>query len=162
MPKTNQSENTEETKVVANFSDDKATNKSPTPNPKACLEAARIAIEQKGLDVRAIQVSECSSIADYFLIVSATSERHAKGIADKILKTLREELEEKATSTNGYDSGEWILIDYADLLVHIFYEPIRQYYEFDELWKNADEVKLSAELEEQARKLRTGVIPTSY
>ena len=150
MPKVTQLENT---------TSDSSLSKSP--NPEACLEAARIAIEQKGLDVRAIEVSECSSIADFFLIVSATSERHAKGIADKILAALRE-LGEKAISTNGYDKGEWILIDYADLLVHIFYEPSRQYYAFDELWENAPEISLGEELQEQARKLRTGVVSTNY
>lgn len=131
------------------------------PNSKSCLEAARIAIEQKGLDVRAVEVAKYSSIADYFLIVSATSERHAKGIADKILIALRES-GEKVISTNGYDKGEWILLDYADLIVHIFFEPSRQYYAFDELWHNAPELSLGEELQEQARKLRTGVVATNY
>lgn len=128
---------------------------------KLSLEAARIAIEQKGLDVRAIDVSKCSSIADHFVIISATSERHAKGMADKILEALRTD-GEKPNSKDGYDQGEWILLDYSNLIVHIFYEPSRQYYDFDDLWKEGHEVELSEELSAQARKLRTGVIPTSY
>lgn len=128
---------------------------------EAALEVARIAIEQKGLDVRAVDVSKCSSITDHFVIISATSERHAKGIADKVINALRDK-GEKSISTDGYEQGEWILIDYSDLIVHIFFEPSRQYYAFDDLWKEGQELDLGSELSEQARKLRTGVIGTAY
>lgn len=122
----------------------------------ATLTAIRISIEQKGLDVRGLDLKTLTDIADYFVIVSGTSERHVQGIADKIKFGLRD-LEERPLSINGYDRGEWILLDYGDVVIHVFYEPTRQYYQFDELWKNADLVPLDPGLEVQARKLRTGV-----
>lgn len=99
-----------------------------------------------------------SDITDYFVIISATSERHAKGIADKILNRLREH-GEKTISTDGYEKGEWILLDYGSVVVHIFFEPKRQYYSFDELWKDAQELELDPELEKLTKKFRTGIYP---
>ena len=120
------------------------------------LTAAEIAIAQKGLDVRVLNICKISDIADYFVLVSGTSERHVQGMCDKIKLALLS-LGEKPTSINGYQRSQWILLDYSNVIVHIFYEPARQYYEFDSLWKKAQEVTLSDELETQRRKLRTKV-----
>lgn len=123
--------------------------------------AITAAIDQKGLDVRTLDMRAVSDIADYFVIISSTSERHAKGIADKIMAKLRER-GEKTICTDGYDKAEWILLDYGSVVVHIFYEPKRQYYSFDELWKDAIELELDPELAQQAKKFRTGMHGTSY
>ncbi|MCL4160010.1 UNVERIFIED_CONTAM: hypothetical protein GTU68_008298 [Idotea baltica] len=95
------------------------------------------------------------SFADHFLIVSGTSERHVKGIADGISKRLGAEGIPLRSKT-GYDRGEWIVMDYGDLIVHVFYEPSRQYYELDELWSSAPLVELNESLKEEMRFLRTG------
>jgi ribosome-associated protein len=118
--------------------------------------AIRIAIEQKGLDVFGYNVNGLTDVADHLVVISATSERHGKGIADKIRSDLQER-QEKPVSVTGYDGGDWILLDYADAIIHIFHEPTRQYYEFDELWKNAESLDFTPELELAARKLRTGI-----
>lgn len=115
--------------------------------------AAQIAIEQKSLDVTALDMADRSDIADYYVIGSGTSARHVKGIVDKI----KEAIDEKPLSISGYDHGEWVLMDYENLLVHLFYEPTRQYYEVDELWKDAPRIELDEKLKEQALKLRTGM-----
>lgn len=122
---------------------------------EAALTAIRVAIEQKGLDVKGLSLEGVSDIADYFVIISGTSDRHVQGMAEKIEAELKK-LGESAR-TSGYERSEWILLDYGDLIVHVFYEPIRQYYLFDELWKNAKPLTLPEELEVQARKLRTGM-----
>ncbi len=128
-----------------------------TLNSKQIADTAiRIAIEQKGLDVFGYDVNGMSDVADHIVVISATSERHGKGIADKIRAALQEACE-KPVSVSGYDGGEWILLDYADTIIHIFHEPTRQYYEFDDLWKDADTLDFSPELEAAARKLRTGI-----
>ena len=121
------------------------------------LLAVTSAIDQKGLDVRALNMRAVSDIADYFVIISATSERHAKGITDKILDRLKEK-GERTLSIDGYESAEWILLDYGSVIIHVFYEPKRQYYSFDELWKDATEIEMDPELAKQAKKFRTGVV----
>ncbi len=116
--------------------------------------AVEIAIEFKGLDVRGIDLQGISDITDYFVIISGTSERHVKGLADNI----RENMPERPSDMNGYETGEWVLLDYGNVIVHIFYEPSRQHYAFDALWDQAESIELDAKLEQAVRKLRTGLI----
>lgn len=137
---------------------------TPSPNDsrpdnarEAALAAVRTAINQKGLDARALDLRDVSDIADYFIIVSGTSDRHVQGIADKIREELRQH-GETPVGTSGYETAEWILLDYGNIVVHVFYEPTRQYYAFDELWRGAKRLELDPELERESRKLRTGVI----
>ena len=136
------------------FSDDK--DKQIPYDHSITTLAISSALDQKALDVRAVRVSEQTSIADYFVIVSGTSERHVVGIANKIERNLRE-AKQKPLSVTGKEKGEWVVIDYGDLVVHVFFEPSRQFYNFDELWAEAPPLKLSEELAKQVRKLRTGI-----
>lgn len=126
------------------------------PAKDAALAALGIAIEQKGLDVKVLELSGLTDIADYFVIISGTSDRHVQGIAEKIERSLKEK-GERPLRVNGINKGEWVLIDYGNIVVHVFHEPVRQYYEFDELWRKAKLLELPAELKEQARRLRTGM-----
>jgi len=121
------------------------------------LAAIEAAIGQRGQDVRGLEMLRLTDIADYFVIVSGTSDRHVKGIADKIRAALRE-YAELPLSVSGYETGEWIVVDYGDLIVHVFLEPVRQYYRFDELWSPAPQLQLPEKLATEARKLRTGMI----
>ena len=134
-------------------------NKKPINiNTEEAVEIAlKAAVDQKSLDVRSLDLEGISSIASYFIIASGTSERHVKGIADKIRLELSKE-GYKPAHLDGYDNAEWIVMDYLDFFVHIFYEPTRQFYEFDKLWENAKPVELPRELEEAVKKLRTGMI----
>lgn len=131
-------------------------NKSILDSKSIAILAVTAAIDQKGLDVRSLDMRSVSDIADYFIITSATSERHAKGIADKIMTKLSE-AGERTICTDGYDKAEWILLDYGSVVIHIFFEPKRQYYCFDELWKSAREMELDPELAKQAKKFKTGI-----
>lgn len=121
------------------------------------VAAVVAATDQKAHDVRALSLEGVSDIADTFVIASGTSDRHVKGIADKIRAALRE-LGELPTAVSGHESGEWIALDYGSVVVHVFHEAARQYYLFDELWSEASEVPLNPELEQIVRKLRTGMI----
>jgi ribosome-associated protein len=98
-----------------------------------------------------------STIADFFVIGSGTSQRHTQGIADKVEAALKE-IGERPASVGGYENGEWIIMDYGDLIVHVLYEPARQFYKLDELWRDARKLSFGAELEERVRKLRTGTV----
>jgi len=138
---------------------------SPIPSASKSLPASsylvlnilRVCIEQKALDVRALDIRARSSISDYIVIASATSQRHLRGIADKVRKAIHENFEHPS-APRSEASSDWILLDYRDVLVNIFYEPVRQYYQFDELWKDSPQVPLEPELEQAAKKLRTGLL----
>ena len=137
----------------------KKTQSAKTRNPLSLQLtqcAMRAAIEQKSLDVCGLYVGPVNDIADYFVIASGTSQRHVAGVAEKIKHSLRE-LGEEPVSASGSDAGEWVLLDYGNLVVHVFYEPTRQYYNIDGLLEGAERVSLDSELEEQAKKLRTGI-----
>ena len=125
---------------------------------EATETALRIAIEQKGLDPRGLDLRGITDITDYFVIVSGTSDRHVKGIAEKIKDGLAMLGHRPLGQKGSPEACDWILLDYGDLVVHVFYEPIRQYYEFDSLWKQGHVLALDPELESQSRKLRTGMI----
>ncbi len=122
----------------------------------AVMLAIRILLEQKGLDVRGLDLRGISDISDYFVLVSGTSDRHVCGMADKVKLALLAG-GEKPHSISGYENAEWILMDYGDFVIHLFYEPIRQYYEFDSLWEKAKTLPLPADLQPLARTLRTGL-----
>jgi len=123
--------------------------------------AAKIALEEKALDVRPLNLAGSSDIAESFLIASATSDRHAKNIADKIRLHLKEFDEVPLNGAqflkNNLESSEWIVLDYGHLIVHVFYEPVRQFYKLDELWKDAKLIELDARSQEISAKQRTGI-----
>ncbi len=133
----------------------------PESTPKSTIDIVnqicKSAIDQKALDLRVLDLEGVSDIADNFIILSATSERHAKGIVDKIIQNLKSS-GEAPLCIDGYDKAEWILIDYGSIILHVFFEPKRQYYKFDELWENAKEVTLSPELDSQVKRFKTGIV----
>ncbi len=133
--------------------------KIPTPEQSKALalEALKIAVEQRALDPLALFISPHTSVGDYFVIASGTSQRHAQGIADKIREHLSS-MGERVLHFAGYENAEWIILDYGNIVVHIFYEPSRHYYKLDELWAKAVPVQLEGKLAEEAKKLRTGIL----
>lgn len=121
-------------------------------------EALKKCLDQKALDAVVFDLSRAFSIAERIMLVSGTSPRHVKGISDKVLEGLNQ-LGIKAERMDGYNSGEWIVIDYANLIVHVFYEPTRQYYALDSLLSHHPKVKFDKEIETQIRSFKTGLHP---
>jgi len=121
------------------------------------LKALEAAVELRSLDPVALYISPFSSLGDYFVISSGTSQRHVQGVADNI----REKLSAEGATllrSSGYETGEWIVLDYGDVVVHVFYEPSRHYYKLDELWSEAPCLELQGRLADEAKKLRTGTL----
>lgn len=104
------------------------------------LECARLALDKKALDVKILEIGRLSSIADYLVLASGRSDRQAQAIADSVKKGLKKY--GKALDIEGLKEGNWIVIDYGDVLVHIFQEEIRRYYSLDELWSAAPQEKI--------------------
>jgi len=106
--------------------------------------AGRLALEKKGFDVRILRLKDLSSVCDYFLIVSGEADIHVKAIAETIVKELRE-AGEKPMHLEGMNEGNWVLLDYIDVIVHVFREPTRQFYALEKLWGDAPIEQLADE-----------------
>ncbi len=103
---------------------------------KLAAAAARIADAKKGEDVRVYDVSEQIKIADFFVIVTGTSRPHVKAIQNE-LHVLLKELGEQHARAEGTELGWWVLLDYGDVVIHVFDEETRAYYDLERLWGNA-------------------------
>jgi ribosome-associated protein len=102
--------------------------------------AVAAALDKKAFDLDVLAVANLTSIADYFILSSATSERQAQAIADSVLERLRSELKVKPLLVEGSTPGRWILIDFGDFIVHIFTEDCRRFYGLERLWGDAPNV----------------------
>lgn len=87
---------------------------------------------KKGVLIKILDVKDLTSIADYFIISSVMNKKQAQASADEV-----EEAGIKAIRKEGYREGDWILMDFGDVIVHIFTDEERQHYDFDSLWKDA-------------------------
>lgn len=105
-------------------------------------EIAKVLDNRKGLDVKVIKIGDISILADYMVIATGNSSTHVKSLADYV----EYELDQKGISVShieGHRSDTWILLDYIDVIVHIFSEEARQYYDLDRLWEDGEVVDIS-------------------
>ena len=98
------------------------------------MAAAKVASENKGRDVLILDVRELTRTFDYFLIVSGSSRRQLYAIGDEIQRKLVREMGDECMSVSGHAEGKWIVIDYGDIVVHLFEPETRRYYALEELW----------------------------
>jgi ribosome-associated protein len=103
---------------------------------------AEIIFNKKGYDVIILNLQELASFADYFVICSADSDTQVKAISDDIDKSLRDE-GIKCWHREGYQSLSWVLLDYVDVVVHVFKKESREYYNLEKLWGDAETEKLT-------------------
>jgi ribosome-associated protein len=102
--------------------------------------AVGAALDKKAFDLDVLAVGGLTSIADYFILCSATSERQAASIADNIQEKLRVDEGVKPLLVEGSAPGRWVLIDFGDFIVHIFTEDTRRFYGLERLWGDAPNV----------------------
>lgn len=108
------------------------------------IALAHVAREKKAQDTEVIEIKALSDIADYFLVCSADSDRGVKTIVDNVEQKLKQ-MGERAIGVEGYTEGRWVLIDAADVVVHVFYEPLRRFYDIEGLWIDAPRIKIPIE-----------------
>lgn len=111
------------------YNGDKLKKKTSTSEDKA-KQILEIADNHKANYLKLLKTHASCGYADYLVIMSATSDRHARSLADAISK----DITQKSDSPEGYAGGQWILMDLGDIVVHIFQEDIRTYYNFDKIW----------------------------
>ena len=117
------------------------------------LLCVKSALEKKAYDLVLMEVGRLTSLADYFLVCTGRSDTQVQAIAQGIEETLgRAGI--RPLSIEGYSRGQWAVLDYGDVVVHIFYEPVREFYDLDRLWARAPRVQLPEPYGAQARDLR--------
>ena len=101
----------------------------------------RHVLQTKAKDVVALDISKLTSFTDTFIIVSAGSTRQVKAIGERLQSNLRD-AKVKPLSVEGLEEGRWVLMDYGDVIIHIFYEPVRSEFNLEGLWADAKELPL--------------------
>jgi ribosome-associated protein len=99
-------------------------------------ECGRLALDKKARNVVILELSGLTDIADYFVLANGGSERHAKTISEGIEQGMKGK-GIQPLSTEGYDAGRWIIMDYGDVIVHVFLEDLRELYDLESLWIEA-------------------------
>src|SRR5205809_8131343 len=108
---------------------------------KLALLCRELADNKKAEDIVILDVREVSSVTDYFVIASGTSEPHLRAIVDEIIDKLREDLHLRPKAIDGTLQAAWIVLDYFDVIVHIMRADIRDRYDLETLWGDAPRVK---------------------
>lgn len=109
------------------------------------LLCAAYALEKKATNVRILEVKGISSLTDYLLIASGRSDRQVLAVAESVRLGLKENHATSPIAVEGMKEGRWVLIDYGDVMVHIFQEPVREFYDLEGLWREAVELPVTAE-----------------
>jgi len=114
---------------------------TPTDNREKAFLCARAALDHKAVDLVILEVKNLSSFTDYFVICSGNSDRQVQAIAAHIEEKLGKG-EIHPLSIEGKREGRWILLDYGDVVIHVFYQPVREFYDLERLWSDAPRIEL--------------------
>ncbi|MGB7923621.1 MAG: ribosome silencing factor [Pyrinomonadaceae bacterium] len=123
-----------------------ATECGPELDERICA-ALRAASDKKALEMVVLDLRAVANFTDYFLITSGTNTRQVQAIADEVVERLKTH-GTRAARIEGYNTAEWILVDYGDFVVHVFDDKARRFYDLERLWRDAARVALPADLSE--------------
>ena len=126
--------------------------KSTDPRETALL-CVRYALDKKAYDLLLLEVGPYTSLADYFLICTGRSDTQVQAIAQSIQENLAA-LGRRPRTIEGLSTGHWVLMDYGDVVVHIFLDSVRAFYDLERLWSRAAVVTLPEPYRSQARDLQ--------
>jgi ribosome-associated protein len=112
----------------------------PDRSLQIALAAARIAEDNRGRDVKILDMRELTPIFDYFVLATGTSRRQLHAISEEIDRVLETEMGDRRLGIEGYVDGRWVLLDYGDVVVHLFDPDSRDYYALEQLWCEARQV----------------------
>ena len=106
--------------------------------------AAAILLERKANDVVLLSLKGVSDMTDYFLIASGTSDTHVRALGNAVLEDMKKETSQTAHHVEGLSQGRWVLLDYVDFVVHVFHPTLRNFYQIERLWADAEVIPLEA------------------
>ncbi|MFL6374597.1 MAG: ribosome silencing factor [Pyrinomonadaceae bacterium] len=108
--------------------------------------AIECAADKKAFDMRVLDLRDVASFTEFFIIASGANQRQVQAIADDIEEQLKKQLQTRPVRIEGYNSAEWLLMDYGDFIVHVFNKEAREFYDLERLWRDARKVEIPAEL----------------
>lgn len=116
----------------------------PSAGPNRALDlarlTARVAAETRGGEIAILDLRELTPVVDYFVIASGSSRRQMHAMADEIEKVVKRDLHDRIRGAEGYEEGRWIVLDYGDVMVHLFDPEARGYWDLEGLWSDAARV----------------------
>ncbi len=129
----------------------------PDPFPVQPLNLyINAALGKKAMDLVVLDVRKLSSIADVFIICSGRSNRQVMAIAEHIQVDLKKH-GITPLSVEGKKEGHWVLLDYGHVIIHVFYEPVRSFYDLEGLWIDADRIETQSIIDANGEKIKTDV-----
>ena len=118
---------------------------STTTNSLALAQrAAQIALDNKAQDVVVLDLRGITDMTDFFVIASGTSDTHVRSLGNSVLEDMKRESGQMAHHVEGLSQGRWVLLDYVDVVVHIFHPTLRSFYQIERLWADAETVPVQS------------------
>jgi ribosome-associated protein len=112
-------------------------------------ENVRLAIacagDKKAVNTIVLDLREIASFTEFFVITGGTNQRQVQAIADEIQEQLKKQLDSRPIRVEGYNTAEWILLDYGDFVAHVFDQKSREFYDLERLWRDAKKVEIPSE-----------------
>lgn len=99
--------------------------------------------EKKGINISVIDISEISTIADYFIIAGGNNENQVKALANNVEEKLYKAAEVTPKHIEGYDNANWILMDFNDIIIHVFNEEDRLFYDLERIWRDGKQMDVN-------------------
>lgn len=110
------------------------------------IAAARVADETRGTDVHVLDLRGLTDVFDYFVVATGASRRQLHAMADEIEQMMKKEMHDTRRGIEGYEEGRWIVLDYGDVVVHLFDAEARDYWDLEQLWNGFKPVPLPASM----------------
>ena len=123
-----------------------ATSQSPAQITELAQRAASILLDRKANDVVLLSLKGVSDMTDYFLIASGTSDTHVRSLGNSVMEDMKKQVGQTAHHVEGLSQGRWVLLDYVDFVVHVFHPTLRNFYQIERLWADAQVVPLTADV----------------
>ncbi len=125
------------TQDVASLQPQKKQRTTPTPVQELAAHAVDAALEKKARDIVVMDLREISGVADYFVVCTGDSDLQVKAIMEAVEERIRVQCQEKPWHIEGREHRQWVLLDYVDLVVHVFDGEKRAFYDLERLWGDA-------------------------
>jgi len=122
----------------------KKANVTPEKIAALCIKAAE---DKKAVNIVTLKVSEFSSLADYYVLCTGTSEPHLRAISDSIGREAKKQFHVSPRHVDGKPSSQWVLVDFGDVIAHVMTEEMRELYQLESLWGDAPKIESIEKLE---------------
>ena len=124
-------------KIIKNLHTNKREKNYPENSEDLAEEIGNLALEKKAEDILVFDLKELTTMTDYFVICSGSSDKHVKAITDTITSNIKNDFKIRPWHVEGYSFLRWVLIDYVDVVVHVFLKEVRENYNLERLWGDA-------------------------